>query len=1115
MLIQVQDGKRRNKKDGKMANWISQTSILKDRLDIEIAKAEQEKLARKQTFAPVATPDTWQPQTQWATPQPVETPMEIPQTQTMPQVRQPTQQVVTPTPVPTTVSTPVSPVDTTVTTPAVTTPVSTPFWKRALEVFAAPFNYIDKYVIKPALGVVADPLVPDTVRNEGEDYFSWKRRSWEEWNAPGFTFDMPWGKWKLDVKGVAELAPWLLIPGAGQIGGAVSGLGKAAKAGSMLSKGLNIAGKAIQYSPWGLVEKGTGAVVKGVTNVAGKAIGKTTTPLSEKMYGKIVPKELTPVEKELLTDLQTVVEPAFNKVQKAIKTELRPGQAAQAARALKDLNAGKITMDEYVKVSGKAGGVKEYFNLSPQELATRQADDIANINTRVANGELDASTGKGLITRITNDPQYQSPISKWTPDKIMELTRPIREGIEKDLTKKDILTEMNELLTLGKIPAPRFFNQISEIYGSEFAQGLKGFTSRGKGNLEKILDILNIPRATLASGDLSGTLRQGAILSVTHPLIAMKAFGRQLKAFASEKLSLDMDAVARATPEFKSFVNDGGFWADISKTAQTGLANIREEAFASRFAEKLPLVRQSERAYVTYLNELRLGAYKSVGNVMRAGGATDAEMKGLARFINLSSGRGDLPAKLDAYAPLLNSVFFSARKQLATLQLPKMLGSMLVSKNPYMRKEAARALITFVGGGVSLLALLKASGVADVEGDPRSADFGKIKFKNSETRLDIWTGYLQYIRFAAQMLSSQKKSAYGNLNKADRLQLAASFVQSKTAPAMGLVVDLLKGQTYDGEPVFGDTQGLITGAGKRIIPLTIQDMMDAFEQNGVNGLAQAAPSVLGVGVLTYVNKFLKLKNDLAKQNGKGSWEDLDPLTQRRLEQIPEYQVAALQFDRDVMGSAWGDWHSAGNAIETNFKEDIDQASAKYAKDGDGVAFREKVGDAYTAKQGAYDARDKEDRFSEIVARNAIEDPTQSLVKLGAEQFAIQTYMKTLHGKDMIDEFGDYRFDEAEKRKLELKTSLDAIQPGLYDYVEEYLGMKYDNYPAVFKEFQQAKIALKPYWSVQDEVEKTYGVAKSVYQQKRIDSLVSKIHKRMRATDRNIAYYYDKFYTTQT
>jgi hypothetical protein len=937
-----------------------------------------------------------------------------------------------------------------------------PFWQRALEVFSAPFNWVDETIIKPALGTVATTVgLNDMPRLAGEDFFEWKKRTWENWEAPGIDLNVPWAKDKIriDIKGIAEFAPWLLLPGAGQVGtgvragvGVAGALGKAGKVGKVL-------GTAVELSPWGLAEKATGAVMK----AAVKATGKASSKVGESVFGKIPEKKVSPTVDELTKFFDEQVIPQRKAFEKELPT-LRARQENASREAFSKARRGEITYDEATAIAEKstAGGIKQGF--------------------AVQGGQ-------------------------FTPEKVTELLGDVINASERGLTTRDTAIALQSLLLKGDLPEPHHIREFAKIFGDKFAESVSRLSSAKQSKLDNVLDWLNIPRSVLASGDISGVARQGLILGLVHPTQVPKSFGRMMKSLFSEKMAVQTDDVMRADPLFREFVDIAeGYIAPISKTARIG---AREESFASQLAEHLPFVRRSERAFITYLNELRFGAYKAARNSMVAQGATEPELKMLGKFINLASGRGELPKSLEKYAASLNTVLFSPRLQASTLELPFQIGKMLTSKNPYMRKEAAKALVTFVGGGTALLMLLKNSGVAKVEFDPRSSDFGKIKI--GETRLDIWRGYAQYARFMAQMLTGQSKSAYGNMSKKDRYDTAYKFLQSKSSPALGLIVDLLKGENYMGDPLFEGTTSTLKAAKERIMPLMLQDIMDAMEQSGVNGLWTAAPASIGIGTLTYIDEYVKAKDKIAKDMGFNTWDEIDPKTQKEIfNRSAELQAAQIQLDRRVMDTAWGEWRSAGNAIEDNFRADIDQITAQYRITKDGVKFRNRITDAFTARRGAYEAREKDERFEEIVSRMNIEDTAEAMIAMSPEQLAIKTYNDALYGDDMYDEFGEYRFDEARIRKDQLKQSLGQE---LFDYVEDYQGVKYETFPPEFQEFQKAKEVLAPYWAIATKVEKTFGTAFA--NSNAGQRLITKLRKAERLKNSTMERYYQMFYAQNT
>lgn len=983
-------------------------------------------------------------------------------------------------------------------------PVEVPFWQRALQVFTAPFDWVDENIIKPGLALAGTTVgfVPEVERLPGEDFFEWKKRSWEGWEAPGFDINVPWSDepWRIDLKGVMEIAPWLLIPVAGQVGGGVRAavgiagfLGKAGKAGRVL-------GTVVEYSPWGLVEKTAGVAIKGGFRAVGSVSSKVSTAVGEKLYGKYVPPPVSPAVAKLTQYIKEAVVPA----RKAFKKEI-PKLRARQETQLREVHAkylrGEVGLEDLniAEAIAKKGAVKPEFALTAEALAARQAKAIAEVESRISSGELTEAGGKALITKLKKAPAFTAVSFK--ASEVKELNDMIISGVESGLVKAESGEALRNFFLVGDLPMPYNLRDWAKVFGNDFAKAVGQL--RTPQAASQLVDALNLPRSLLASSDLSATFRQGLILGLLHPTRAPVWFGRQIKAFLSEKLSLEMDDALKMRPLFKQAVTDGVYFAPMKGAVPTKA----EESFMSDLARRIPVVRRSERAFITYLNEARMTAYEAAHGAMTAQGATPEMFKLLSGFINMASGRGTLPKALEKYNPVLNTVLFSPKLQAATLQLPRQIGRMLLSKNPYMRKEAAKALITFVGGGSAVLGLIKAMG-GKVELDPRSGDFGKIVV--GETRLDIWRGYVQYARFAAQMLSGERKSAYGNMNKAERGEIASRFLQSKSSPVFGLMVDLLRGETYQGEPIFKDTTGFLSAVKERVLPLAVQDVIDAMEQNGVNSLWVAAPATLGVGALTYVNNYVRVKEKIAKEMGFKSWDDIDPKTQREIQnRNAELQAAAIEFDRQIMGTAWGDWSLAGNAVEDVFRGNVDLAVAQFRETKDGYQFREKVRDAFTARRGAYAVRDKEPRFEDIIKRLKTKDTAEALVGLGPEQMAIRIYNNALWGDDMYDEFGDYRFDEAEIRKKLLQTQLGNE---FFKYVEEYQGLKYENFPPEFQELVKAKIAMRPYWQVQSDVEKMFGKPTSESQQRRLNAVIGRIRKRLRMTNPAIAQAYEEFYS---
>src|SRR5690606_16281417 len=112
------------------------------------------------------------------------------------------------------------------------------------------------------------------------------------------------------------------------------------------------------------------------------------------------------------------------------------------------------------------------------------------------------------------------------------------------------------------------------------------------------------------------------------------------------------------------------------------------------------------------------------------------EFKGLADFVNTATGRTQIKSKtLKSAQPLLNAIFFSPRFLASRAQMLNPAWYMRLP--PQSRKRAAKSMLKLAGTGLALASLAKLGG-ADVETDPRSSDFMKIRI--GDTRYDIWGG---------------------------------------------------------------------------------------------------------------------------------------------------------------------------------------------------------------------------------------------------------------------------------------------------------------------------------------------------------------------------------------
>lgn len=474
-----------------------------------------------------------------------------------------------------------------------------------------------------------------------------------------------------------------------------------------------------------------------------------------------------------------------------------------------------------VAMGNKVSGEKGYFAQLGQLKGQLPKADFEGIRKAITQDDVDS-----LFNKVEQSPL--SPFEKVTA----------KTGLAKLMGAQG-----------GTVPTRGELQLLNEIFPKEFTQAVLSKRPFLQKLWSRTENALNLPRAILATADLSAPLRQGAFL-VGRPKQFVPAFGQMFKYAFKESAYQDLQAQIRSRPTYQAMRQSGLAITDM-KPALEG----REEAFMSNYAEKIPwfghIARGSNRAYSGFLNKLRADTFDDLLSKAKAQGIIEKNPQvadSIAKFVNSATGRGDLGA-LNKAAVVLNSVFFSPRLMASRLNL---LNPVYYTKlDPFVRREALKSLFTFAGTAATVLGLAKLGG-ADVGTDPRSTDFGKIKV--GDTRFDPWGGFQQYIVGAARLMSGQMVSSTTgkefNLGEGykptSRQDILLRLFQSKEAPVLSFITDLLKGQTATGEQV-----NVPVAVVDRFIPLLLQDLHDLVKENGLEGVGMTLPAVFGIGVQTY------------------------------------------------------------------------------------------------------------------------------------------------------------------------------------------------------------------------------------------------------------------------
>jgi len=503
---------------------------------------------------------------------------------------------------------------------------------------------------------------------------------------------------------------------------------------------------------------------------------------------------------------------------KATKSELRAkirdlNTLARLQNRLEDLNNGIGPKNEKEKIE--------------------RNKEIADIKKKIAEHPLSRlAKTKSVTERQIKEVEKQLETG--------DFSKPEKDPIELDKEAKGLKTKLNGLRQDREI----------RLLKQEYANRSK---------LQKVGDavgnVLNVPRSLMSSLDFSAPLRQG-IFGVTKQLFSRpgdlgKQFSQMFKVAFSQKKFDNWFMELKESPDYETMQKSG---LPLSDPHDPKLS-VKEEAFMSNLAEKIPLigrfVKGSERAYVTFLNKMRVDLFRRAVDTFASEGKTfenSPELyKAYADYIGAATGRGRMPEILENSAPILNAAFFSPRLIASRLNLlTNWANPKFYTKIPKeIRVQYFKDMAKFIGLGVSILALAKAGG-AEVEDDPHKSDFGKIKVGN--TRWDIWGGFQQYITLASRLISGPAKTKTGKpVFGQTRWTILERFARGKLAPVPGSIVNLADQKDVLGKPVtpLGELK-------KNVMPLVINDIVEAAKDRGVAGaLGVGIPSMFGVGVQTY------------------------------------------------------------------------------------------------------------------------------------------------------------------------------------------------------------------------------------------------------------------------
>ena len=382
----------------------------------------------------------------------------------------------------------------------------------------------------------------------------------------------------------------------------------------------------------------------------------------------------------------------------------------------------------------------------------------------------------------------------------------------------------------------------------------------------------DIVRLMMTTGEFSFALRQGGVYAMTHPIKWSGALVNAFKGFGSAKGLYDVNKGIFHRKNAHLYNSSG------LTLLHEGMSLTRsEEVIMNYWMDKLPVMKNFNRAAIGFFNTMRADMFDmGYQTLSKNGKMTQEEMEIWSNYINVMSGRGKLSVgslNLETAALPLNRAFFSVRYVASRFQM--LTGQPLWHKagkgSLRIRKQIAKEYIRLGIGLATIYSLGMLTG-ADIEDDPTSSDFGKLRYGNR--RLDVMMGFSQVSAFMSRLITGKYKTQAGDIlalrgpdkkyGGPDILSVMSRFMRSKLSPQFGVAMNLLTGETY-----LGDEVSLLNTLPQLGYPIAYGDIYDVMKEEGMEtNMILTVLMLLGMGLQTYEPRGRGQKKELSKKEIK-------------------------------------------------------------------------------------------------------------------------------------------------------------------------------------------------------------------------------------------------------
>ena len=709
----------------------------------------------------------------------------------------------------------------------------------------------------------------------------------------------------------------------------------------------------------------------------------------------------------------------------------------------------------------------------------------------------------GIIERLdTKKPfawQLWKGIKKWYPDQYNQLRGVAKvEGKVPQEVRKFIIDEQDILkqvsqevrppykLALERAKVPRVAEEAiimhpafqGKIYPKQVADTIAEYwADRGFSGLQAVATMSSTMRTLVAAADFSAMFIQGLPGIFLHPKAWARGAVMSFRAFV--KPGTYQNYLTRNLEHISERVYYGGYAGGFEYFQAMGTLQRAARAVAKRPGQEV--VRQTygrfEAAFGSFGDVARnemwkglKGRAKNVDELFEIARHLD-RMTGVMSMKGLGIGRTqrDFETGFLWFAPRYTRAGFALVSD--------------VLKGGLTGSEARKALGSLMAGGAAFYTGTCLALGQEPNFDPSTGRFMTIEIKDPLTGTTRHFGVggmmTSLIRFGADLAATVKDNPEdlfipvkdGQLNRFDNPFIR--FLYSKSAPVTGFMSGLITGKNYFGEP-FENPMDYGKFLLEQVTPIFAQELMEE------DGIAPTTIAAEQLGLRTFPQSDWEKRNivrdRIAQQVHGMTWEDLGTKMgkayQLQLERdYPELQEAAEKASEMSSkmargeGKVWDEWYKENRSIEDYYRQAITLAVNEFKVIRDGRTFRLKVDEAKANRRAMYGRMKLDDSYTEIYTYFDEPLEAETLAKLNPNDITRKEYYRAMFAPDMYDQFGNYSFDEAERRE---ELFVEQFGEESLDYIETYQQARWQE-PEAVKALNEARKILEPYWAIESQI----------------------------------------------